>query len=276
MAGTVAFLSAQDLRSGGARRIHTGGTRRRTTRTHRHRSSFRSLRCTSSSNRRPRRPRRRRRTGTTVPARRTIIRTSRRARRPGSRSRRGLSRRDGETMVLRWRILPVATGVLLTACATVPTGPSVMVLPGDGKNFELFQADDAVCRQWAAQRTGTTTQRASTQSTVSGAAIGTAIGAAAGNPGIGAAVGAGGGLLGGTAVGASNAAGANQSVQHRYDMTYMQCMYAKGNQIPLARGSQPAYTRQPVPPPPPPPSAPASIPPPPAGTPPPPPPGPSR
>src|SRR2546426_1556107 len=93
---------------------------------------------------------------------------------------------------------------------------------------------------------------------------------------IGAAVGAGGGLLGGTAVGASNAAGANQSVQHRYDMTYMQCMYAKGNQIPLARGSQPAYTRQPVPPPPPPPSAPASVPPPPAGTPPPPPSGPSR
>src|SRR2546428_5612594 len=124
-------------------------------------------------------------------------------------------------MVPRWRILPVATGVLLTACATVPTGPSVMVLPGDGKNFELFQADDAVCRQWAAQQTGTTTQRASTQSTVSGAAIGTAvgaavgtaIGAAAGNPGIGAAVGAGGGLLGGTAVGASNAAGANQSVR---------------------------------------------------------------
>jgi hypothetical protein len=187
-------------------------------------------------------------------------------------------------MVLRWRILPGATGVLLTACATVPTGPSVMVLPGDGKNFELFQADDAVCRQWAAQHTGTTTQRASTQSTVGGAAIGTAvgaavgtaIGAAAGNPGIGAAVGAGGGLLGGTAVGASNAAGTNQSVQHRYDMTYMQCMYAKGNQIPLARGSQPAYTRQPVPPPPPPPSAPASVPPPPAGTPPPPPPGASR
>src|SRR5712692_6967454 len=179
-------------------------------------------------------------------------------------------------MVLRWSILPVAGGVLLTACATVPTGPSVMVLPGDGKNFEQFQADDAVCRQWAAQQTGTTTQRASTQSTVSGAAIGTAVGAAAGNPGIGAAVGAGGGLLGGTAVGASNATGANQSVQHRYDMTYMQCMYAKGNQIPLARGSQPAYTRQPGPPPPPPPSAPASVPPPPAGNPPPPPPGLSR
>src|SRR3989454_7730983 len=117
------------------------------------------------------------------------------------------------------RVFPVAVGLLMTACATVPAGPSVMVLPGNGKNFEQFQADDAVCRQWAAQQTGTTTQRASTQSTVSGAAIGaavgaavgTAVGAAAGNPGIGAAVGAGGGLLGGTAVGASNAAGANQS-----------------------------------------------------------------
>jgi hypothetical protein len=36
-------------------------------------------------------------------------------------------------------------------CATVPTGPSVMVLPAQGKPFEAFQADDAVCRQSAAQ-----------------------------------------------------------------------------------------------------------------------------
>lgn len=175
--------------------------------------------------------------------------------------------------MLRSGVLSIVAVVLLTACATVPTGPSVMVLPGTGKNFEQFQADDAVCRQWAAQQTGTTTQRASTQSTVSGAAIGTAVGAAAGaavgaaagSPATGAAVGAGIGLLGGTAVGASHAEGANQSVQRRYDMTYMQCMYAKGNQIPVARGSQPAYTGQP-----------AGIPPPPAGNPPPPPPGPSR
>jgi hypothetical protein len=33
------------------------------------------------------------------------------------------------------------------ACATVPTGPSVMVLPPTGKPFEEFQADDAMCRQ---------------------------------------------------------------------------------------------------------------------------------
>src|SRR5437667_6776634 len=115
------------------------------------------------------------------------------------------------------RVLPVAVGLLMTACATVPAGPSVMVLPGNGKNFEQFQADDAVCRQWAAQQTGTTPRRAATESTVSGAAIGTAvgaaagaaIGAAAGSPATGAAVGAGVGLLGGTAAGASSAEGSS-------------------------------------------------------------------
>src|SRR5438093_1799472 len=177
--------------------------------------------------------------------------------------------------------VPAAIALLsLTACATVPAGPDVMVLPGGGKNFEQFQADDAVCRQWAAQQTGITAKRASTESMVSGAAIGTAVGAAAGaavgaaagSPATGAAVGAGAGLLGGTAVGASNAWGAEASVQHRYDMTYMQCMYAKGNQIPV-RGSLPTYTRQPAA------TAPAPVrvpPPPPPGPPPPPPPGLSR
>src|SRR5918996_3672907 len=180
-----------------------------------------------------------------------------------------------------------AVAVLSTACATVPTGPSVMVLPGTGKNFEQFQVDDATCRQWAAQQTGTTTGQASTNTAVAGAAIGTAlgaaagaaIGAAAGSPGTGAAVGAGAGLLGGTAVGASNAAPAYGSLQRRYDAAYMQCMYAKGHQIPVARGSVPAYTAapatRPAAPPPPPPPPPASTPPP-AGPPPPPPPGPTR
>ena len=34
---------------------------------------------------------------------------------------------------------------LLSACATVPTGPSVMVLPGSGRSFPQFQTDDANC-----------------------------------------------------------------------------------------------------------------------------------
>ncbi len=77
-------------------------------------------------------------------------------------------------------ILAIVAGLLTTACATVPTGPSMMVLPGQGKNFEQFQADDSLCRQWAMQQTGTTTSNASAGSTVSGAVIGTAVGAAAG------------------------------------------------------------------------------------------------
>jgi len=169
--------------------------------------------------------------------------------------------------------------LLLGGCATVPKGPSVMVLPGSGKSFEQFQTDDAVCRQWASQQVGTNPEKAAAQSTISGAAIGTlvgaaagaALGAAAGNPGLGAAAGAGVGLLGGTAVGASRADSAGGSIQRRYDHSYVQCMYAKGNQVPMARGArpaQPAYTSPPPPPPPPPPAPAPAVPP---GTPPPPP-----
>jgi len=176
-------------------------------------------------------------------------------------------------------ILPIAAGCLLTACASVPTGPSVLVLPGTMKSFEQFQVDDAQCRQWALQQTGVTPNQAGAASTATGAAVGTAvgaglgaaIGAAAGSPATGAAVGAGAGLLGGTAVGAGNAYGAGASAQNKYDIGYVQCMYAKGNQVPVPRGSQPAYASSVAPPP-----SPPDVPPPPAGTPPPPPPGPVR
>ncbi len=173
------------------------------------------------------------------------------------------------------RLLRMAAGLVLAGCATIPTGPSVMVLPGTGKDFQQFQVDDVVCRQWAQQQTGTTPGKASANSAVSGAAIGTAvgaasgaaIGAASGNPGTGAAVGSGIGLLGGTAMGADYAAGARWSAQRRYDIAYMQCMYAKGNQIPVRakfQGPPAAGRREPPPPP-------IDIPPPPAGRPPPPP-----
>jgi len=181
-------------------------------------------------------------------------------------------------------LAPLVTGLLLTACATMPSGPSVMVLPGTGKSFEQFLTDDAVCRQWAAQSTGVTTTQASAASgvgsaavgTVVGAAAGAAIGAAAGSPATGAAAGAGVGLLGGTAVGASRAEGSSYEVQQRYDIAYMQCMYAKGNQIPVPGGSQrpPTSTWQ-RPEAPPRGSPPVGVPPPPAGSPPPPPPGPA-
>jgi hypothetical protein len=149
----------------------------------------------------------------------------------------------------------------LAACATVPVGPSVMVLPGDGKSFEQFQSDDAVCRQWAQYQTGTTPGDSAAKSAVTSAAVGTllgaaagaALGAAAGNPGIGAAAGTGAGLLFGSAVGANGAQYSAREAQHYYDMAYQQCMYAKGNQIP---GVERTYRRSaPMPPPPPPPSS---------------------
>jgi hypothetical protein len=177
--------------------------------------------------------------------------------------------------------LVIATGLLLVACATVPTEPSVMVLPGSGKSFEQFVVDDALCRQWTAQHTGTTKQVA-TESTATEAAVGTPSGAAAGaaigagSPGTGAAVGAGAGPLGGPGIGASEAHSASMPAQYRYDVAYMQCMYARGNQIPMPRGSQPAYLSPPAPPPPASGALPPGVPPPPAGPPPPPPPGPSR
>ena len=41
----------------------------------------------------------------------------------------------------------LVAAVVLAGCASAPTGPSVMVLPGTNKSMEQFQADDARCRQ---------------------------------------------------------------------------------------------------------------------------------
>jgi len=172
--------------------------------------------------------------------------------------RAAVKRAQTELGMLKPALISLAALVSLTACATIPTGPSVMVLPGAGKPFELFQADDSVCRRWAAQNAGGNPGEAATQSTVSGAAIGTVIGAAAGavigatagNPATGAAIGAGTGLLTGTAAGASAGYGYAGEAQRRYDFAYQQCMYAKGNQIPgVVRTARPY--RYPPPPPPP-------------------------
>lgn len=166
---------------------------------------------------------------------------------------------------------------ILAGCVSMPSGPSVMVLPGSGKSFEQFRADDLDCRQYAHyQLGGSTPSGSATQSAVTSAAIGTAIGAAAGAALGGhndAAAGAAFGLLTGSMIGASNAGLSQYEVQRRYDNAFQQCMYARGHKVPVAgyvggpnRGTS-SYT-----PPPPPPSR-SDIPPPPAGAPPPPPPG---
>jgi hypothetical protein len=178
--------------------------------------------------------------------------------------------------------------VLLAGCVTVPTGPGVMVLPGTGKSFDQFRADDMDCRQYAnVQLGGTTAETAAADSAVKSAVIGTAIGAVAGAAVGGhnsAAAGAGMGLLTGSLIGASTSGMSQWEVQRRYDFAYQQCMYARGHKIPMsgyASGTRTAvrtYSSTP-PAPPPPASAPApsgsstAPPPPPPGAPPPPPPG---
>ena len=56
-----------------------------------------------------------------------------------------------------WRRLPLLLLVVAVAgCATIPSGPSVLVLPGPGKTLDQFKADDIFCRQWAAQEVART------------------------------------------------------------------------------------------------------------------------
>jgi hypothetical protein len=127
-------------------------------------------------------------------------------------------------------------------CTVVPpSGPSVAVMPGQGKAYDQFQIDDALCRQTAYQAGGGgQAAQAATNNAVGSAAVGTVVGAAAGaligaasgNAGAGAAIGAGAGLLTGGAVGANNAQYSSAGMQQQYDVTYMQCMASKGNQVP--------------------------------------------
>jgi outer membrane lipoprotein SlyB len=144
-------------------------------------------------------------------------------------------------------------------CVTLPTGPSVMVLPGSGKSFEQFQTDDLVCRNWAGQQVGMSSQEIANRNTATGAVAGTllgaglgaAIGLATGSPGTGAAIGAGSGLLFGTTSGSATGQSYGYEVQNRYDIAYQQCMYSKGNQIPgVATRSYGTRSAPPVPPPP--------------------------
>ncbi|MGE5237369.1 MAG: glycine zipper family protein [Chloroflexota bacterium] len=130
----------------------------------------------------------------------------------------------------------------LSACATIPTGPSVMSLPGTGKSFEQFRMDDLLCRQFAYEQVGGVSAQQAGQNaavgsavagTALGAAAGAAIGSASGNLGAGAAIGAASGLILGTAVGGSYASASYYENQRRYDNAYIQCMYAKGNRVPV-------------------------------------------
>ena len=167
-------------------------------------------------------------------------------------------------MIHALRISPLIAFLLVGACTTMPTGPSVLVLPGTGKTFDQFRVDDFECRQFASgQVGGATAGQAQTDSTLRSAALGTAVGAVAGaamDGRSGAGVGAGTGLLIGTLAGTGAGDASGYSLQRRYDFGYQQCMYAKGHKIPISgRLMTPpppgAGATPPGPPPPPPPGA---------------------
>lgn len=148
------------------------------------------------------------------------------------------------------------TALIMSGCTTMPNGPSAMALPGTGKDFEQFRVEDAYCRQYAfAQIGGTTATQAGDDSLARSAVAGTAIGAVAGaaiGGGRGAGVGAATGLLVGSAAGANAAQVSSYTAQRYYDNAYIQCMYAKGNRVPVS-GRMMSAPRSSYPPPPPPP-----------------------
>ena len=181
------------------------------------------------------------------------------------------------------RLSPLIAIFSLTACVGMPTGPSMMALPGNGRSFDEFRYDDYTCREFAQEQAGGTPSRASVASGVGSAVVGAGLGAAAGaalGGGRGAAIGAGTGMLAGGLAGTNTARASGSVSQQRYDMAYTQCMYAKGHRVPVsgqvqyspaapypsAQGGPSRSMPQGVPPPPP------GIPPPPPGIPPPPPP----
>ena len=134
-----------------------------------------------------------------------------------------------------------ASLLALAGCAVAPpSGPEVVALPGNGKTYEQFVAEDATCRQSVSAQVGPgASQQAVTNATVGSAVVGTAIGAAAGAAigsasgaaGGGAAVGGALGLLAGTSIGAGNAQALAGQTQRSYDIAYTQCMVAHGNTV---------------------------------------------
>lgn len=101
--------------------------------------------------------------------------------------------------------------VMLTACVSTPTAPSVITLPGKGVSFEQFRADDYDCRVFTFQQLeGKTLQPTSQSRGTENAATGP-----------------------GAAPGPVSATAAMHGNQRQYDIHYIQCMYAKGHRVPM-------------------------------------------
>lgn len=148
----------------------------------------------------------------------------------------------------------LVSALAVSACAVAPPqGPSVVAMPGQGKDMAAFQQDDMTCRQFAFSQTGGMSAAqagnnaavgSAVLGTALGAGVGAALGAVGGAAGAGAAIGGATGLLAGSAIGAGNAQASAAGIQQRYDVAYAQCMVAHGNQVqspPPVYASGPGY-----------------------------------
>lgn len=139
----------------------------------------------------------------------------------------------------------ISAALLLAGCASVPSGPSVMALPGSGKHFDQFRGDDAICRDYARQQIGgASANQAGVDAGLRSAAVGTAVGAVAGaaiggRNAVG--VGAGTGLVVGSLAGTGAAQGSAYGAQQNYDNAYVQCMYGYGHRVPVPASLRSQY-----------------------------------
>lgn len=131
------------------------------------------------------------------------------------------TRRAGAAVIAPAKLMgaSLAALVVLSACATALIGPTVPVLPGTGKSFGQFRADDIECQQYAlAQVAGTSPDKAVIGSDVRSVAQISAY-----------------------------------DMQRRYDLSYIQCMYANGHRVPVLGPMTvrpPQASSPPLPPPP--------------------------
>ena len=127
----------------------------------------------------------------------------------------------------------VIAALALGGCASTPSHPTVMATPPANKPFQVFEADQAFCQDYAHGQVSGEAESANGKAVgaaLIGAALGAGLGAAAGGghgAGVGAAIGGG----AGTAVGAGESSHDSRWLQVRYDNAYAACMTSKGNQV---------------------------------------------
>ena len=85
-----------------------------------------------------------------------------------------------QKIISRRSTLAASALALLGACASIPSAPSILALPGSNRTFESFRADDQDCRLYASRQITVPVADPGVQSAVAGTAIGAAAGAVIG------------------------------------------------------------------------------------------------